>query len=322
MGTCGTNNIRKIKQQKLIGVRPIPNHILKVVNSQLEGSICKIYINENELGSGFLCKIPFPNEFNLLPALITNNHVINKEFFLKNKKIKISFNDDESIKFLKILSERKFYSNETYDISIIEVFPEKDKLNNFLELDYNYNKNGKESKKNIYVLQYPKGNECCVSYGNIKYIKEYEIEHSCSTEVGSSGGPIILLDTFKVIGVHKGSGKNKEDNNYGTLLKYPISEFIGNIEIKNEIIIKIKIEKEDLNKHVYILNYPYYTNEDGIRCAANELKEMNKENTLMFIDNREVEYEKCKKFEKIGINKIKIKLKTDLVNGILHVSRM
>jgi len=49
---------------------------------------------------------------------------------------------------------------------------------------------------------------------------------------------------------------------------------------------------------------------------------MNKENTLMFIDNREVEYEKCKKFEKIGIYKIKIKLKTDLVNGILHVSRM
>ena len=35
----------------------------------------------------------------------------------------------------------------------------------------------------------------------------------------------------------------------------------------------------------------------------------------MFIDNREVEYEKCKKFEKIGIYKIKIKLKTDLVNG-------
>ena len=152
MGTCGTKNKRKYKKQKIFGVKPIPKRITKIINSQLERSICKIYINENELGSGFLCKIPFPNEFNLLPALITNNHVINKEFFLKNKKIKISFNDDESIKFLKILSERKFYSNETYDISIIEVFPEKDKLNNFLELDYNYNKNGKESKQNIYVL--------------------------------------------------------------------------------------------------------------------------------------------------------------------------
>ena len=269
MGTCSTKNIRKYKEQKIFGVKPIPKRITKIINSQLEGSICKIYINENELGSGFLCKIPFPNEFRLLPVLITNNHVINKEYFLKNKIIKISLDDDQNIKLLKILSERKFYSNETYDISIIEIFPKADKLNNFLELDYNYEKNGKERKQNIYVLQYPKGNESCVSYGSIKYIKEYEIEHTCSTEVGSSGGPIILLDTFKVIGVHKGSGKNEEDNNYGTLLKYPISEFNKNFkeinkkkneikkeikngikkEIKNEIKKEIKKETKNENKN-------------------------------------------------------------------------
>jgi len=149
MGTCGTKNIRKIKQQKLIGVRPIPNHILKVVNSQLEGSICKIYINENELGTGFICKIPFPDEFRLLPVLITNNHVINEEYCLKNKIIKISFDDDRIIRLLKIFPERKLYSNRNYDISIIEIFPNKDKLNSFLELDYNYGKNEKERKQNI-----------------------------------------------------------------------------------------------------------------------------------------------------------------------------
>jgi hypothetical protein len=36
------------------------------------------------------------------------------------------------------------------------------------------------------------------------------------------------------------------------LLKYPINKFNGNIVIKNEIIIKIKIEEEDINKDVYI----------------------------------------------------------------------
>ena len=252
--------------------------------------------------------------------------------------IKISFDDDKNIKLLEIIPERKFYSNEIYDISIIEIFPNKDSINHFLELDYNYGKNEKEVKQNIYILHYPNGNESCLSYGNIEKIKAYEIEHTCSTEVGSSGAPIILLETFKVIGIHKGSGKNKADNNYGTLLKYPIIEFIEKNEIKNEIknelknelkneieneiknefkneiIIKLKIGKKDLNKDIYILNYPYYTDSDGIRYETYNLKEMNKINTLMYIDNREIEYEKCKKFDKIGIYEIKVKLKINLID--------
>ena len=108
MGTCSTKNIRKYKEQKIFGVKPIPKRITKIINSQLELSVCKIYINENESGTGFLCKIPFPDEFKYLPTLITNNHVINKEYFLKNKIIKISFGDDQNIKLLKILSQRKF----------------------------------------------------------------------------------------------------------------------------------------------------------------------------------------------------------------------
>ena len=311
----GISSNKKYNEEKERDIKPIPKRLNKIINSQLEVNVCKIYINENERGTGFLCKIPFPDEFKLLPVLITNNHAINEEYFLKNKIIKISFNDDKIYKLLEIVPERKFYSNKTYDISIIEIFPNKDNLNKFLELDFNYDENEREENQKIYVLHYLNGNESCVSYGNIKDINEYEIEHTCSTENGSSGGPIILLETNKVIGVHKGSGKNKEDNNYGTLLKYPISEFNGNKVIKNEIIIKIKIEKEDINKDVYILNYPYYTNSDGIRCEADELKEMNKENTLMFIENREVEYEKCKKFEKIGIYEIKIKLKIEIINA-------
>jgi V8-like Glu-specific endopeptidase len=271
MGASSNKIYREEKEKK---VKPIPNRITKIINSQLELSVCKIYINENESGTGFLCKIPFPDEFKYLPTLITNNHVINKEYFQKNKIIKISFNDDNYTKLLEIIPERKFYSNKAYDISIIEIFPKKDNLNHFLELDYYYDKNEKEEKQNIYVLQYLNGNESCVSYGNIINIKEFEIQHTCSTEDGSSGGPIILLESNKVIGVHKGSGRNKEDNNYGTLLNYPINEFNEKFEakneiknkgkdevkneikkeerneIKNEIIIKLKIEKEDINKDI------------------------------------------------------------------------
>ena len=250
MGSCCPE---KIIEQKEIDVKPIPKRITKIIDSQLELSVCKIYINENECATGFLCKIPFPDEFNLLPVLMTNNHVINKEYFLKNKIIKISFDDDKNFKLLENVQETKFYSNKTYDISIIAIFPNKDNLNNFLELDNNIWKNEKEDKQDIYLLQYPNGNDSCVSYGKIKDIQEYEIEYTCSTEFGSSGGPIILLGSFKVIGIHKGSGKNKEDiifldiiqsdaYNYGTLLKYPIIEFKKKFEEKNKEKNEIKVE--------------------------------------------------------------------------------
>ena len=44
-------------------------------------------------GTGFLCKIPFPNQFKLLPVLITNNHILNIDDIKNNKIINISFNE-------------------------------------------------------------------------------------------------------------------------------------------------------------------------------------------------------------------------------------
>ena len=322
----GASSNKKYKEKKKIK-ESTNQELMNYINSQFKQSVCKIYINENECGTGFLCKIPFPDEFILLPALITNNHIINEEYLNKNKKIKISFDEGKIIKFLKIIPERKFFSKETYDISIIQIIPNKDDLNLFLELDFNFDENENKVNKDIYLLKYPKGNESCASFGKIKDIKEYKIEHTCSKEDRSSGGPIILLETFKVIGVHKGS---EEDNIYGVLLKYPINEFYKNFEAinkkkdeirnvnngkKNEIIVKLKIEKEDINKDIYILNNLNYANSDGIIHEVDELKEINKENTLLFVDNKEVEYEKYIKFDKIGTHEIKIKLKINLINA-------
>ena len=43
-----------------------------------ENEICKIKIL-NGYGSGFFCKIPYPDDEHLLKILITNNHVLNKK---------------------------------------------------------------------------------------------------------------------------------------------------------------------------------------------------------------------------------------------------
>ena len=53
----------------------------------MEKSIVKIKCLEGGFSSGFFCQIPFPNEFNLLPVLITNNHVLNHNDIIIGKKI-------------------------------------------------------------------------------------------------------------------------------------------------------------------------------------------------------------------------------------------
>ena len=115
--------------------------------------------------------------------------------------------------------------------AFIEILPE-DKINNFLEIDNNLFKYEKEieeiyRRRSIYVLHYPRGERAAMNSGILKKIENDTIVHICNTEPGSSGGPIILLDNLKVIGFHKGS-KSQAALNLGTLLKYPISEFIKN----------------------------------------------------------------------------------------------
>ena len=71
---------------------------LKIIE-QMRKNICKIKIG-NEQGTGFFCKIPFPNKQNMLSVLITNNHIINKKILFKdNQKIKIKIKE---IKIIKI----------------------------------------------------------------------------------------------------------------------------------------------------------------------------------------------------------------------------
>ena len=110
-----------IKQEKLIKEQPIPVSIenTKKILFQMENCICKIYLKNGEIGTGFFCKIPFNN--NLLPVLITNNHVLNKDDIDNNKIIKLMINNE--VKEIEIDNIRKRYTNsdEKIDITIIEI---------------------------------------------------------------------------------------------------------------------------------------------------------------------------------------------------------
>jgi hypothetical protein len=90
--------------EKLIETSPKPATIqdTEIILSQMKNSICKIHKRN---GTGFFCNIKFQNfEFK---ALITNYHVIDKEYIKNNKIIKISLNDEIEKKDIEI-NNRKY----------------------------------------------------------------------------------------------------------------------------------------------------------------------------------------------------------------------
>ena len=241
-------------EEKQISGQPksISLESIKIIQEQIEKSICKIYCDDG-FGTGFFCKIPFPDELHLLRVLITNNHVIDQKYIIKNKQIKISFNNDSSFYILYMNNSRIFYNIERpYDATIIEI---KDydgiEINRFLEienrLNIKCNLNEIYKNKSIYLIHYPKGDKAEYAIGTIKDIKDYNICHICSSDKGSSGCPILNLVNYKVIGIHKGSS-NKNDYNIGTLIGKIIEYFC------KEKYIDIK-DGHNINEINYFLNY-------------------------------------------------------------------
>ena len=142
---------------------------------------------------------------NNMKCLITNYHVINENIdniniiLYNNKKIKIN------------LKKRYYGFYQDLDITIVDIEDVNEIIKNleFLDYDLNYIK-GYNQYINIdlFTLEYPK-NEIEVASGKIiKIINNNEFIYTIDTDYGSSGCPIILSNTLKVIGIHKAGDKN------------------------------------------------------------------------------------------------------------------
>jgi len=283
----------QMDEEKLINKYPlITIDETELILKQMRNSICKIE-NENGDGTGFFCQISNKN-------LLTTNHIINEEIIKDKNIIKVKLNDNKIKKDLKI---KDYYTSIEYDTTIIEI-NDNDENISYLEIDNDiFDEDINIKNKSIYIIQYPKyGNEqkVAISYGILNKIQDkYNIIHYCSTDHGSSGSPILRLSNKKIIGIHKQGGKNY---NRGTLLKYPINEYLNKYEIKLEI----KIEKKDINKDIYFLdNHKDFYDFDVF--YRDNLKELNELNTEILINNKKYKYTKSFKPEKEGLYEIKIK---------------
>ena len=231
-----------IKLEKLIENSPNPVSIegTEKILFQMKKCICKIY-NKNKKGTGFFLKISYPMQNNLLYLLVTNNHILEESDLKNGKIIETTINDDSLSRNIVVKNSRKRYTCSDLDITVVEIFPNIDKIEDFLELDDKINSNIEilekiYRNKSIYILHYPKGNKSHVSYGLLSYINKGDLNHYCSTEDGSSGSPVLSLDSNKVIGIHKGCLKKENtESNIGIFIKVALDKLYSKYWINNEL---------------------------------------------------------------------------------------
>ena len=230
-------------------------------------SICKI-IYHNKVGTGFFIKL-YKNDKPLF-SLMTNEYIITKNMIEKKEEIEVYYdNQKKRIKISLNKNERFIQSFIDIDIdcTIVEIL-NKDNVNEDYFLlpdidykDYNYNE---LKNKNIYIVQFPLGKSMHYSNGEIINIDKYEFSHKASTEPGSSGSPVFLEQTTKVIGIHKASDNYKKEN-YGDFI-FPIINKLNNMSIladNNIFDSKIK-EKEEYYSLKYVFIGDYDTGKSNI----------------------------------------------------------
>ena len=156
-------NENYIKEKEIANMpKSIPLQIMEILVPKLKKQICKIKLNDGGHGTGFFCNISY--DYNsILKVMITNNHVLNKNDLSIGKKINFSINNDKIDYEIEIDELRRIYTNEQYDITIIEI-KQNDKLDqiSFFDIDNQiFDDNFKEIYKNmqIYLLHYPKGSQ-------------------------------------------------------------------------------------------------------------------------------------------------------------------
>ena len=310
--------MENIYEEALIKESLPPKPLKESKLKDMINKICRISVGK-KIGTGFFCEINYKNK--LIPVLITNYHIINDNILENEKQINIYIND--YCKQINIDKNRKIYSskNDEYDIMIIKL-KEEDGIKDYLKIDPNIFDDNWENiykKELIHVLHYP-SSEAMISTSDLGIVKkdEYTILHKCNTENGSSGGPIINGVNYKVLGIHKGSLAQKNDeiitntSNIGILLRYPLAKLNEQNSKENE---EILIEDESLIKSKSSLISNNDIIEDYIINEMNEIKILEKlpisnDNNLSYLLlgdsnsgkndflNKLDEYIKYKKFQK------------------------
>ena len=204
--------------------------------SKASKSVCKLIVPPDQLGSGFLIK--FSKGEKEFCCLMTNEHVVTRKMVDNKITIDVYYDSEDKNREIILNSDERFikdFKDITIDAILIEILPKDNISNDYFLLpqkDYmdNYDKLIGEK---ITIIQYPKGE---MKYAGGKILErtvlekaKYEFVYNASTDDGSSGSPIFIKGTTKVIGIHKGGSGNGDKNNYGDFI-WPIFCYFKNFQ--------------------------------------------------------------------------------------------
>ena len=252
-------------------------------------SSCKI-VYDDKIGSGFLIKLLKGN--NDFFCLMTNGHVISEEIIKQRKIINIYYDSQSKTKEIDLFPDEryiKFFKDINIDATVIEILPKDDISKDYFLIppkDYMYEFKTLLNKE-IIILHYVSG-ELCYSYGKINEINENEFTHFVSTESGSSGSPVFLKESLKVIGIHKSGDKNKKEN-YGDFIG-PIFKYLKNFP-KDEYNKKIKESINKISKNKIIKKNDNIEEKINIEYSSNNFSDkiLNKM-TIRYKNNNNIFY--------------------------------
>ena len=220
--------------------------------------------------TGFFIKLKVDSEE--LPFFCATQHGINvnaKTIQLilnkkkeNGKKCKLNLNLEDKKRIIK-------YCDEQYDTVFIQILPEdipESITLNFLELEQSYiNNPTKFNNFPAIIAGYPKkyiekqndDNIPFISIGRIVKIKdEIKVVYNMETDVGSSGGPICIINEnneLRLLAIHTShnSDEEKDDYNEGTLLWYALK----NLRDKNQGNSMSINVKDEFNKVENLVKY-------------------------------------------------------------------
>lgn len=196
------NKEQYVQNSEMINFKKLKN----ICNSDLEKCVCKIKIqkenNKIKMGTGFFCQLEKSN----IKLLMTNNHIIDDSFLSTQNEIELEIDNIVIIIDLKIA--RYKYTNIEFDFTIIEIV-KHDNISQFLTV----NESNIYKDEQIFSIHYPRGKDLMFSFGKIVKKNNDNLIYSISTDFGSSGCPLILLNDLKVIGIHTGYYENDIYNN-------------------------------------------------------------------------------------------------------------
>ena len=97
------------------------------------------------------------NQFKSLPVLITNKHALGEVIIKSNNIIQSPIDKDKLYKKIERSNSRKIYTNKDLDVTFIEIYLNKDRINDYLDIDNYKNKIYKDEE--VYISQYPNGSK-------------------------------------------------------------------------------------------------------------------------------------------------------------------